>query len=45
MGWMAPPVYGKSKEFYEKKIDKNIAKIAELQSEIDFCKEQLKDEK
>ena len=45
MGWMAPPMYGKSKEFYQNKIDKNVEKMTKLQEEIDFCKEQLKDEK
>lgn len=45
MGWEYPPLYGKSKEFYTKKIEKNTAKIKELQEEIAFCEEQLKDEK
>lgn len=45
MGWQFPPVYGKSKEFYVDKIAKNTAKIEKLQQEIEFCQEQLKDEK
>ena len=46
MGWEFPPFYGKSKEFYIKKIEKNKAKIKALQDEIAFCEEQIKkDEK
>ena len=45
MGWQLPPMYGKSNKFYQKKIDKNIKKIAKLQEEIDFCQEQIDDEK
>lgn len=45
MGWEFPPMYGKSKEFYENKIAKNNAKIAKLQEENAYCEEQIKNEK
>lgn len=45
MGWECPPFYGKSKEFYVNKIAKNTSKIEKLQKEIDFCQQQLDNEK
>lgn len=40
MGWMAPPFYGKSK-FYEEKKAKALKKIEELKKEIEVCDEEL----
>ena len=43
MGWMCPPLYGKSK-FYAKKKAKAEKKIAELQEIVKVCDEQIKKE-
>lgn len=46
MGWQYPPLYGKSKEFYAKKIKEIDTKIAKLEKEKKICLEELKkDEK
>ena len=43
MGKHYPPFYGKSKEFYLNKIEKNKAKIKKLTEEIEFCEQQIKE--
>ena len=40
MGWMAPPLYGKSK-FYEKKLEKLIKRDNKTKEEIKICKEKI----
>lgn len=40
MGWMAPPYYGKSK-YYEKKREKALKKIAELQKVVEECEKEI----
>lgn len=40
-----PPLYGKSKEFYENKIKKNEEKIKKLQEKIKICKEEIEKSK
>lgn len=40
MGWQAPPYYGKSK-FYEKKKEKALKKIAELQKIVEECDKEI----
>lgn len=40
MGWMAPPLYGKSK-FYEKKRAKLVKKQSKIKAEIKICDEKI----
>lgn len=40
MGWQAPPYYGKSK-YYEKKREKALKKIAELQKIVEECDKEI----
>lgn len=41
MGWMYPPAYGKSKEFYAKKRAKALAKIEKLEALVAICDDAL----
>jgi hypothetical protein len=40
MGWQCPPYYGKSK-YYQKKKEKALKKIAELQKIVEECDKEI----